>query len=184
MTDRKTTVDRRDVLKAASVGGAALGLASGSAAMAKSIASAAHGGPQRDMSFDADWKFFLGDPEDAQASGFADARWRSVDLPHDWQIEDLPGSSDDGGATANPSLYAFHTSPSPDGVAPPVIGPFDLNGDPKPDMDMTIPVLRRVGRNARHPRRAALRRGLSQCRCLAQRRPSGLPSQWLHHVCL
>ncbi|GGA36909.1 hypothetical protein GCM10011395_04030 [Sphingomonas psychrolutea] len=96
------------------------------------------------MSFDGDWRFFLGDPQAAQAPGFADGTWRAIDLPHDWRIEDLPGGSDDGGATANPSLYAFHTLPSPDGVAPPVIGPFDLNADPKPDVDVTIPGFGRV----------------------------------------
>lgn len=98
----------------------------------------------RDMSFDADWQFFLGDPKDAQAPDFVDASWRKLDLPHDWRIEDLPGGSDDGGATASPSLYAFHTLPSPDGIAPAKIGPFDLNADPVPDMDMMIPGFGRI----------------------------------------
>jgi len=36
---------------------------------------------------DDQWKFFLGDPADAQNSDFADDEWRGVTLPHDWSIE-------------------------------------------------------------------------------------------------
>src|SRR5215469_15233163 len=39
---------------------------------------------------DASWKFLLGDPTGAEAASFADASWRSVDLPHDWSIEGTP----------------------------------------------------------------------------------------------
>jgi len=134
-------VPRRTLLKAAAATGAAISVTNTSAALAQSGTKSR---PVRDMSFDADWKFFLGDPTDAQAPGFGDADWRKLDLPHDWRIEDLPNGSDDGGATANPSLYAFHTLPSPDGIAPAVIGPFDLNADAQPDMDMTIPGFGRV----------------------------------------
>ncbi len=142
MTRNCLTLPRRRVLKATAVGGVALTLAGTSTALAASPASAA--GPARDMSFDNDWKFCLGDPKDAEAPGYADADWRKLDLPHDWRIEDLPDGSDDGGATANPSLYSFHTMPSPDGVAPPVIGPFDLNADPRADMDIEIPGFGRI----------------------------------------
>lgn len=137
MTQKSVSLPRRHVLKAAAAGGVALTIAGTGSALAAAQPSAT--GPARDMSFDADWSFHLGDPKGAEAPGFADADWRTLDLPHDWRIEDLPGGSDDGGATAQPSLYAFHTLPSPDGVAPPVIGPFDLNADPKPDMEMDIP---------------------------------------------
>ncbi len=37
--------------------------------------------------FDDDWKFLLGDPAAAEAPGFDDAGWRTLDLPHDWSIE-------------------------------------------------------------------------------------------------
>lgn len=143
MTDKRNDIDRRDLLKATAIGTATLTLASNSTALAASR-NRANNGPVRDMSFDADWKFFLGDLTNAQAPAFADAGWRTLDLPHDWRIEDLPGGSDDGGATANPSLYAFHSLPSTDGVAPAVIGPFDLNADPTPDMDLTIPGFGRI----------------------------------------
>jgi beta-galactosidase len=37
--------------------------------------------------FDFNWKFFLGDAQEAKAVDFNDADWRSLDLPHDWSIE-------------------------------------------------------------------------------------------------
>ncbi len=37
--------------------------------------------------FDAGWKFILGDPAGAEAPGYADASWRTLDLPHDWSVE-------------------------------------------------------------------------------------------------
>ncbi|MDP4264945.1 MAG: glycoside hydrolase family 2 TIM barrel-domain containing protein [Bacteroidota bacterium] len=37
--------------------------------------------------FDNDWKFFKGDMTGAEASGFNDATWRSLNVPHDWSIE-------------------------------------------------------------------------------------------------
>ncbi|MBN1927603.1 MAG: DUF4982 domain-containing protein [Prolixibacteraceae bacterium] len=40
--------------------------------------------------FDDDWKFQLGDLEDAENPTFKDDTWRSLDLPHDWSIENLP----------------------------------------------------------------------------------------------
>jgi len=37
--------------------------------------------------FDKDWHFHLGDVADAQQAAFADAGWRTLNLPHDWSIE-------------------------------------------------------------------------------------------------
>ena len=42
------------------------------------------------LAADSGWKFLLGDPSGAQARGFADASWRTVNLPHDWSIEGVP----------------------------------------------------------------------------------------------
>src|SRR6516225_6655883 len=51
-------------------------------------ASAASPTPLRErLLFDHDWKFFLGDPNGAESSGFDAGGWRAVDLPHDWSIE-------------------------------------------------------------------------------------------------
>ncbi|MFD0751647.1 glycoside hydrolase family 2 TIM barrel-domain containing protein [Mucilaginibacter calamicampi] len=40
--------------------------------------------------FDANWKFYRGDVNGAEANAFNDATWRNIDLPHDWSIENLP----------------------------------------------------------------------------------------------
>src|SRR5438045_7817804 len=40
--------------------------------------------------FDADWKFHRGGAQGAESPGFDDSKWRKIDLPHDWSIEDLP----------------------------------------------------------------------------------------------
>ena len=39
------------------------------------------------VSFNDNWKFNLGDIDNAQEPGFNDASWRSLSLPHDWAIE-------------------------------------------------------------------------------------------------
>jgi beta-galactosidase len=43
--------------------------------------------------FDFDWRFLRGGAQGAEAPDFDDAKWRKVDLPHDWSIEDLPGTA-------------------------------------------------------------------------------------------
>jgi beta-galactosidase len=44
----------------------------------------------REMSFDAGWRFHRGDAPGAEQPAFDDSRWRALDVPHDWSIEDLP----------------------------------------------------------------------------------------------
>lgn len=44
----------------------------------------------RDQSFDADWRFLRGDASGAENPAFDDSKWRTLDVPHDWSIEDLP----------------------------------------------------------------------------------------------
>jgi beta-galactosidase len=39
------------------------------------------------LNFNKDWKFFLGDVEEAKAEIFNDSKWRTLTLPHDWSIE-------------------------------------------------------------------------------------------------
>jgi beta-galactosidase len=43
--------------------------------------------------FDSGWHFYRGDVEKAEESGFNDSSWRSLNLPHDWSIEDIPGTN-------------------------------------------------------------------------------------------
>jgi beta-galactosidase len=44
-----------------------------------------------DSLFDNDWLFFRGDTN-AEAAAFNDSDWRLLDLPHDWSIENIPGT--------------------------------------------------------------------------------------------
>ncbi len=44
--------------------------------------------------FDASWKFHRGDISNGKQSNVDDKSWRTLDLPHDWSIEDLPNQSD------------------------------------------------------------------------------------------
>ena len=129
-------MDRRSALSA---GVSALALAGcRTAAFAARPRSAV--GPRSEISFDEDWRFFRSDPKGAQAPAFDDTGWRALDLPHDWRIEDIPSAtSDDGGASADPSLFAYtpaDTSPRP---VPRAIGPFDGDADTALDADLKVP---------------------------------------------
>lgn len=44
------------------------------------------------MNFDNDWRFHLGGFLGAEQPDLNDSKWREVDLPHDWSIEDRPGT--------------------------------------------------------------------------------------------
>lgn len=56
----------------------------------------AAGAGRRILSFDADWRFHLGDPTGAEKPEFDDGAWRALSVPHDWSVE---GSAD----RSNPS---------------------------------------------------------------------------------
>jgi len=51
----------------------------------------------RKQNFDRDWKFLLGDHQNASATGFNDGNWRTLDLPHDWSIEGKIDSTNPSG---------------------------------------------------------------------------------------
>jgi beta-galactosidase len=44
------------------------------------------------LDFDSGWKFFEGAQLGAALASLDDSNWRKLDLPHDWSIEDQPGS--------------------------------------------------------------------------------------------
>ncbi len=68
-------------------------------------------GEGRDQLFDYGWKFCKDSTINAQLPGFNDLSWRSIDLPHDWSIEDLPGvdSSDKAGPFIKSSIGSTAT---------------------------------------------------------------------------
>jgi len=49
----------------------------------------------RGRSFDASWRFRKDTASNLYYSVYDDSKWRSVDLPHDWSIEDLPNQLTD-----------------------------------------------------------------------------------------
>lgn len=57
-----------------------------------SAAAFAAAEPPRELLFDDGWLFHLGNPATAQVPEFDDSGWRAVELPHDWSIEDIPGT--------------------------------------------------------------------------------------------
>ena len=48
---------------------------------------------KRNNLFDSGWKFHRGGAQGAESPSFDDSEWRLLDLPHDWSIEDLPGTN-------------------------------------------------------------------------------------------
>lgn len=71
--------------------------------------------PHRMQAFNDAWRFHRGDAQGAESENFEDAQWRTLDVPHDWTIEDLPPVTDAGAA-------AIWNS----GTAPLQTGPFSL----------------------------------------------------------
>ena len=60
------------------------------------------------------WRFHRGDVSGAEAASFDDSAWRTLDVPHDWSIEDLPSAMDGSRGT----IWS-------DGTNPLRVGPFD-----------------------------------------------------------
>ena len=150
MTENTTSLPRRQVLRAVAVGGAALTLAQGSSALATGAAARAAKGPSRDLPFDGDWRFFLGDVPRGEAPALDDTAWRRLDLPHDWSIEDRPGAPKTtdpwvppvaqwnpgphpkGAKAVSPEIPIVMASVPPEapGGPPHKVGPFDVEASP------------------------------------------------------
>lgn len=48
--------------------------------------------PRSQLLFDFDWRFHRGDVAGGEEVDFDDSQWRLLNLPHDWSIEDVPGT--------------------------------------------------------------------------------------------
>lgn len=57
-----------------------------------SLETAAQPALKRNNLFNFNWRFHKGGALGAEELSFDDSQWRTVDLPHDWSIEDLPGT--------------------------------------------------------------------------------------------
>jgi beta-galactosidase len=104
------------------------GLATAAAASLLARSAWAEDAPQPDAGLDTglisnddrlhpfvdDWRFHRGDASGAETPAFDDSEWRTVDVPHDWTIEDIPGAPDDRDAIWSRGTDPLRT------------GPFDL----------------------------------------------------------
>jgi beta-galactosidase len=111
------------------IGGAAAGAlyAQSASAISNAERSASFEIDVRDQPFDADWRFHRGDGPDYGLPSVTDDLWRTVDLPHDWTIEDLPGSDPALNGIIRDADIAplWQKLPELPSVTPLVIGPFD-----------------------------------------------------------
>jgi beta-galactosidase len=58
------------------------------------LLSQAHGQTgSKTINFDKNWRFHAGGMLRAEAPALKDADWKQIDLPHDWSIEDRPGTT-------------------------------------------------------------------------------------------
>ena len=120
----KMTINRRDALKGIGVLGAlpliSRPLPDGQEEQRSTTGHASEAavlsGHQREQSFDVGWNFFRGDVSGAERPEWDDSRWRRVDLPHDWSIEDLTPTAESAGEGA---IWVG-------GTAPTRVGPFDV----------------------------------------------------------
>lgn len=56
-------------------------------AIAFFVCSAVLAQPRSRENFNKNWRFFLGDAQNAKELNFDDSKWRVLNLPHDWSIE-------------------------------------------------------------------------------------------------
>jgi len=57
------------------------------------VAAQAKGSQNSTVLFDEDWRFHRGGAQGAEQPDLDDSKWRKLDLPHDWSIEELPGTN-------------------------------------------------------------------------------------------
>ena len=91
-----------------------------------SISSSAQSESKHINLFDFDWRFHRGGALGAEVPAFDDSKWRVVDIPHDWSIEDLPGTNSpfnadaisqvNGGFTTGGTGWYRKTFTIPDGL--------------------------------------------------------------------
>ena len=88
--------------------------------MAVMCALTAMGADSRAKSFNADWRFCLGDNKEAQNASYDDSQWRTLNLPHDWAIEgefsiDNPSGTGGGALPGGIGWYrkTFECAPQP-----------------------------------------------------------------------
>ena len=104
---------RREAVQGIATLAASSLLASDAFSQTRASTSAADSGGEQP--FSQGWRFHRGEAAGADAASFDDSEWRTLDVPHDWSIEDLP----DAATQNHDSLWA-------EGTNPVRTGPFDL----------------------------------------------------------
>ncbi len=63
------------------------------------------------LPFNDAWRFHRGDVTGAEAASFDDSAWRTLDVPHDWSIEDLPSVTDSNGSIWSEGTDSLRVGP-------------------------------------------------------------------------
>jgi beta-galactosidase len=103
MSDSSLLVNRREVLLSTASMATLLLIPPASESAAQASTTLPLGRGQR---FDLGWRFRREAGDGFEAPNFDDSEWRSVDLPHDWSIEDLPPATDTKAQVVGPFTSA------------------------------------------------------------------------------
>ena len=66
---------------------------------------------KRENNFDREWRFLKSDAPGAENAAFNDSAWRTLDLPHDWSLEDLSQTATNGSPAALRQRWDQRTRP-------------------------------------------------------------------------
>jgi beta-galactosidase len=79
---------------------------------------------KRENNFDGGWRFLRADAPGAENATFNDSDWRTLDLPHDWSLEDLPPGTNSAISATSPPTNAPTGGGRGRRANFPVTGPF------------------------------------------------------------
>ena len=95
------------------------------AVQAYTASAAAPAELKRENNFDAGWRFLKSDAPGEETPACNDSAWRTLDLPHDWSLEDLPPMATNGPSPAPEPTNSPATGGGRGGRANfEVVGPF------------------------------------------------------------
>jgi len=63
------------------------------------------------LPFNDAWRFHRGDVTGAETASYDDSAWRTLDVPHDWSIEDLPSVTDCNGSIWSEGTDSLRVGP-------------------------------------------------------------------------
>jgi beta-galactosidase len=111
------------------IGFASAAVAAGGPQAVPEAGAPAAPGSREIIPFDTGWRFHLGDEAAAKQPGFDDASWRTLDLPHDWSIEQPinppPDGEENGGFFSHGIGWYRKNFTLPDNTGNQVVVEFD-----------------------------------------------------------